>query len=135
MPYYKLFYHFVWATKRREPIIMPEFEANLHSAIAAKVKEMGGIVHAIGGMEEHVHLAASVPPKLALATFIGELKGNTSHFVNHVIRPEFKLYWQDEYGVLSFGEKNLPYIVRYIKNQKQHHAEGSIQDKLERFSP
>ncbi len=135
MPYYKLFYHFVWATKRREPLIMPEFEANLHSAIAAKVKEMGGIVHAIGGMEEHVHLAASVPPKLALATFIGELKGNTSHFVNHVIRPEFKLYWQDEYGVLSFGEKNLPYIVRYIKNQKQHHAEGSIQDKLERFSP
>ena len=135
MPYYKLFYHFVWATKRREPLIMPEFEAQLYNAIAAKVKEMSGIVHAIGGMEEHVHLAASVPPKLALATFIGEVKGNTSHFVNHVIVPEFKLYWQDEYGVLSFGEKNLPYIVRYIKNQKKHHAEGNIQDRLERFSP
>ncbi|MCP4140542.1 MAG: IS200/IS605 family transposase [Chloroflexi bacterium] len=135
MPYYKLFYHFVWATKGREPLIMPEFETRLYSAIAAKIKEMGGIVHAIGGMEEHVHLAASVPPKLALATFIGEVKGNTSHFVNHVISPEFKLYWQDEYGVLSFGEKNLPYIVRYIKNQKQHHAEDTIQDRLERFSP
>ena len=135
MPYYKLFYHFVWATKRREALIMPEFEAQLYSAIAAKVKEMDGIVHAIGGMEEHLHLAASVPPKLALATFIGEVKGNTSHFVNHVIIPKHKLYWQDEYGVLSFGEKNLSYIVRYIKNQKQHHAEGNIQDRLERFSP
>ena len=135
MSYYKLFYHFVWATKHREPLIMPEFEAQLYSAIAAKVKEMGGIVHAIGGMEEHLHLAASVPPKLALATFIGEVKGNSSHFVNHVIVPEFKLYWQDEYGVLSFSEKNLTVIVRYIKNQKKHHADGSIQDRLERFSP
>ena len=135
MSYYKLFYHFVWATKHREPLIMPEFEAQLYSAIAAKVKEMGGIVHAIGGMEEHLHLAASVPPKLALATFIGKVKGNSSHFVNHVIVPEFKLYWQDEYGVLSFSEKNLTVIVRYIKNQKKHHADGSIQDRLERFSP
>ena len=135
MPHYKLFYHFIWATKRREPLIMPEFEVQLYSAIAAKVKEMGGIVHAIGGMEEHLHLATSVPPKLALATFIGEVKGNSSHFVNHVIVPKFKLYWQDEYGVLSFSEKNIPAIVRYIKNQKQHHADGSIQDGLERFSP
>ncbi|MBT3313642.1 MAG: IS200/IS605 family transposase [Anaerolineae bacterium] len=135
MPFYKLFYHFVWATKRREPLIMPEFEAQLYSAIAAKVKEMNGIVHAIGGMEEHVHLATSVPPKLSLATFIGEVKGNSSHFVNHVIVPEYKLYWQDEYGVLSFAEKSLPSIVRYIKNQKKHHSDGSIRDNLERFSP
>ncbi len=135
MPYYKLFYHFIWATKRREPLIMPEFEAQLYSAIAAKVKEINGIVHAIGGMEEHVHLAASVPPKLALATFIGEVKGNTSHFVNHIIVPEYNLYWQDEYGVLSFAEKSLPSIVRYIKNQKKHHSDGSIRDNLERYSP
>jgi len=114
---------------------MPEFEAQLYSAIAAKVKEMNGIVHAIGGMEEHVHLATSVPPKLSLATFIGEVKGNSSHFVNHVIVPEYKLYWQDEYGVLSFAEKSLPSIVRYIKNQKKHHSDGSIRDNLERFSP
>lgn len=135
MPYYKLFYHFVWATKGREALIMPEFEAQLYSAIAAKVKEMDGIVHAIGGMEEHLHLAASVPPKLALSTFIGEVKGNSSHFVNHTVLPGYEFYWQAEYGVLSFGERDLPTIVRYIKNQKKHHAKNSLNDALERFSP
>jgi len=133
MPYWKLFYHFVWATKRREPLILPEFEADLYAIIATKVKEMGGIVHAIGGMEEHIHLATSIPPKLAIATFIGEVKGNSSHFVNHTVHPEFKFYWQDEYGVLSFSEKNLPAIVRYIKNQKKHHAEHNLNDALEKI--
>ncbi len=133
MPYWKLFYHFVWATKHREPLILPEFEADLYAIIATKIKEMGGILHAIGGMEEHVHIAVSIPPKLALTTFIGEVKGNSSHFVNHKICPDPKFYWQSEYGVLSFDEKSLPAIVRYIKNQKKHHAENSLNSALEKI--
>ena len=74
MPYWKLYYHFIWATKRREPLILSDFEADLYSIIATKVKDSGAIVHAISEMEEHIHLAVSVPPKIALATFIGEVK-------------------------------------------------------------
>jgi hypothetical protein len=39
-----------------------------------------------------------VPPKLALAEFIGDVKGNSSHYVNHVIKPDLAFYWQNEYG-------------------------------------
>ena len=74
-------------------------------------------------MEEHVHLAVSVLPKIAPAEFIGDVKGNSSHFVNYLIKPSFEFRCQDEYGVFSFGEKGLPTIVRYIHNQKQHHAD------------
>jgi REP element-mobilizing transposase RayT len=133
MPYWKLYYHFIWGTKNRLPLIDPKFESELYRVIAAKVKNMGGFVHAIGGTEEHVHLAVSVPPKVAPAKFIGDVKGNSSHFVNHVIKPDFEFYWQDEYGVLSFGEKNLSAIVKYIHNQKQHHAEGTLIPAMERI--
>ena len=133
MPYWKLYYHFVWATKRREPLILPSFETDLYAIIVTKIKTLGGGVHAIGGMEEHIHIAVSVPPKLALATFIGEVKGHSSHFVNHTVLPDYKFHWQDEYGVLSFGEKSLPAIVRYIKNQKQHHAGNTLNDALEKI--
>jgi putative transposase len=44
------------------------------------------------------------------------------------------LDWQDGYGVVSFGTKDLPWIVEYIQNQKEHHAKGTIRDRLERFS-
>ncbi|MBI3168987.1 MAG: IS200/IS605 family transposase [Chloroflexi bacterium] len=132
MPYSKLYYHFIWGTKNRLPLIDSALEPDLYRAIAAKVQDLGGFVYAIGGMEDHTHLAVSVPPKLAPAKFIGDVKGNSSHFVNHVIKPDFEFYWQDEYGVLSFGEKNLPAVVRYIHNQKQHHAEGTLIAAMER---
>jgi putative transposase len=135
MPYYKLYYHFIWATKDRLPLIEPAFEPNLYRAIAAKVQKMDGFLHAVGGTQEHIHLAVSIPPKLAPANFIGEVKGNSSHFVNFVIKPDFEFHWQDEYGVLSFGEKNLPAMVRYIQNQKKHHADGTVIAALEIDSP
>ena len=78
-------------------------------------------------------MAVSVAPKVALAKFIGDVKGNSSHYVNHIVKPDFEFYWQDEYGVLSFGEKNLPAIVKYIHNQKQHHMDGTIIAAMERM--
>jgi len=134
MPYWKLYYHFIWSTKGRLPLIEPSIEPDLYRAIAAKIKEMDGFVHAIGGTIEHVHVAVSIPPKLAPAKFIGDVKGNSSHFVNHVVKPGYDFYWQDEYGVLSFGEKNLPAIVRYIQNQKQHHVKGTLIEAMERIA-
>ena len=134
MPSWKLYYHFIWTTKERLPLIMPSFELELHRVMTAKVIEMEGIVHALGGIADHIHLAASVPPKVSLSDFVGDVKGNASHYVNHIIKPDFAFYWQNEYGVLSFGEKNLPTIVRYIHQQKGHHASGiGLQEQLERI--
>jgi putative transposase len=126
MPYWKLYYHFVWGTKNRFPFIDSSLEPALYRAIAAKALDMDGFVHAIGGIEDHVHLAVSIPPKMAPAKFIGDVKGNSSHFVNHMIKPDFEFHWQDAYGVFSFGEKDLPAVVRYIQNQKQHHADRTL---------
>jgi putative transposase len=133
MPYSKLYYHFIWGTKNRFPFIDSILEPDLYRAIVAKAQSMGGFVHALGGIEDHLHLGVSIPPKIALAKFIGDVKGNSSHYVNHVIKPDFEFHWQDEYGVLSFGEKNLPAVVRYIHNQKQHHANGTLIPEMERM--
>jgi len=133
MSYWKLYYHFIWGTKNRLPLIKSDFEPDLYRVIAVKAQDLGGFVHALGGIEDHVHFAVSVPPKLAPAKFIGDIKGNSSHYVNHVIKPDFEFYWQDEYGVLSFGEKNLASVVRYVHNQKQRHADGTLLAAMERM--
>jgi len=77
-----------------------------------------------------VHLAVSVPPKLALAEFVSQVKGNSSHFVNHEL--EIPFAWQVEYGVVSFGSKQLDWVVKYVKNQHQHHADKTFLHSLER---
>ena len=134
MPYWRLFYHFVWGTKYGEPMIAKEFEESLYKAMSAKVKELEGIAHAVGGIDNHVHLVVTVPPKVALSTFIGQVKGNTSHFVNHEIQPGYAFAWQGEYGVVSFGERHLPWVVRYAHDQARHHAKGTTVARLERVS-
>jgi putative transposase len=133
MPYWKLYYHFVWSTKNRFPFIDASIESALYRAIVAKSQQMEGFVHAIGGMEDHVHLAVSIPPKIALAKFIGDIKGNSSHYINHVIKPDFEFRWQDAYGAFSFGEKSLSTVVRYIQNQKEHHADGTLIATMEQM--
>lgn len=132
MPYWRLFYHFVWGTKQREPLIGQGFEQRLYGVIAAKVIQLEGVVHAVGGTNDHVHLVVSVPPSIALSTFIGQVKGNSSHFVNQEIRAGHRFAWQEGYGVVSFGERHLAWIVRYTHHQKRHHEQGSAIEYLER---
>ena len=131
MSFWRLFYHITWGTKNRLPLIDSDFEQALYKVIAAKGVELGARVHAVGGIENHVHLLTSIPPKLALSTFIGQVKGNSSHFVNNVIKPDFAFAWQSEYGVTTFDEQGLKRLMDYVHNQREHHQSGSIVRQLE----
>jgi len=132
MPYWRLFYHFTWATKGRMLSIDPVWESELHRVITAKAQALGAIVYTVGGVEDHVHLVASVPPKLSLSEFVGQVKGNSSHFVNHVKTPVAHFAWQQSYGVVSFGEKNLDMVIQYVKRQREHHSGTTVIPFLER---
>jgi REP element-mobilizing transposase RayT len=42
--------------------------------------------------------------------------------------------WQPGYGLLTFAKRYLKYVVSYVNNQKQHHADSSLTIALERCS-
>lgn len=95
----------------------------------------GVFVHEIGGTETHIHIALTVPPTLTISDYVGKLKGGSSHHVNHSNPTRDKLLeWQTGYGVVSFGTKDLPWVTSYIRNQKEHHRQGSAVDRLERIN-
>jgi putative transposase len=81
MGYWRLYYHIVWATKDRVPLITEDIQSKLYGYISRKVKKMNCILHALGGIEDHVHLVVSIPPKLSIADFIANIKGSSSHYV------------------------------------------------------
>ena len=131
MSYWRLFYHFTWGTRNREPLIAAHLEVSLHNVIAAKAQEMGGIVHAVGGVEDHVHLAVSVPPRVAVSEFARQVKGASSHFANHGISLPYQFAWQPEYGVVSFSNSQLNTVAAYVKHQREHHRQGTLIAALE----
>jgi putative transposase len=55
--------HITWHTKGNLPLIVPAIEAKLYDFLRKKMLETHEVfVHAIGGIENHVHLTVSVPP-------------------------------------------------------------------------
>jgi putative transposase len=132
MPYWKLFYHVVWATRLRERAIHSGIEPIVHDLLRSKAVGLGATVFALNGMEDHVHLVISVPPKLALADFIGKVKGSSTARFNKSGLLDRPLYWQEEYGILSFDLKRLSRYVAYVENQKAHHARAELIPLLER---
>lgn len=134
--FWKHTYHLVWATKGRQPWILPEFEARLYAYLASKAGEFDAFLHAIGGMEDHLHVVGSIPPKYAVADFMKSLKGSSAHFVNHVICPPgFHFVWQEGYGSLTVGESQRSIAVDYVLRQKEHHRQGTTNAWLERCEP
>lgn len=131
MTYWRLYYHLVWATTKREPLIDHEVEALLQRSFRATCHEMRVIVHAIGMMPDHVHLAVSIPPSVAISDAARRLKGSASHLVNETAGRQVTFAWQPEYGVLSFGERHLPDVVHYVENQPARHAANQVWRTLE----
>ena len=129
MPYWQLFYHIVWATKNRTPMLTSELEQEAHALLRTKAISLHATVFALNGMPDHVHLIAAIPPKIAVATFIGQLKGSSSARLSKDYPP---FAWQEEYSVFSFDKKRLPHHVHYVERQKMHHAEGTAIPALER---
>lgn len=134
MPYWRLFYHAVWATKHRLPLIESTWEEDLYRYMWGKATALECIPHAINGMPDHVHVVITIPPKLSVATVIGQLKGSSSHRVNEVFVSHRSFAWQSEYSVFSISEQALQAIVQYVKSQKQHHDENSIRLQLENLN-
>ena len=92
---------------------------------------LGCIVHAIGGIEDHIHLVVSIPPKLSIAQFVKTLKGSSSYHYNHHLNTNQTFAWQEGYGIFSLGGKQLQEAVDYVNNQKIHHKNKTIVPLLE----
>jgi putative transposase len=133
--YAEIHLHITWHTKNSLPLLAGEVEKVAHDAIRRKAISFPGvIVHALDGVENHVHIAISIPPTLRISDFIGQVKGYSSHAINEVFRGTERFEWQAGYGVLSFGTGNLSWVVHYILNQKSHHAQHKTFDRLERVA-
>ena len=133
MALWRLYYHLVWATKERYPLILPEREIELHRYIIKKADILNSITHAIGGTANHIHLVASIPPTLSIADFVKNIKGSSSHYFNQNWQNSNKFGWQEGYGIFSLGQKQLDEAVAYVLNQKIHHSQGSVNHYLERI--
>ncbi len=119
--YAQLYYHIVFSTKHRKRRIDAELEPRLHAYLGGIVRHLEGVALAIGGVEDHVHILASLRPKMAPADTIAKIKANSSRWVHEEWPERGHFAWQSGYGVFSVSQSNLEDVKRYIECQKEHH--------------
>lgn len=132
MPFVRCFYHVIWATKHRAPLITPDVERVLFQTVREKTQMLGCPILAMEAVEDHIHVAVAIVPRIAVAEWVRQVKRLSSRQINALFpdrEPRFS--WQESYGVLTFGAKNLEFVVEYVNRQKAHHAANTLVRYLE----
>jgi REP element-mobilizing transposase RayT len=114
--------HLVWAVWDRRPLLTDEVRALVYQSILATAATCRCDVKAIGGIEDHVHVAVQFATTIAVADLVKQMKGSSSHLANEVIpslNGTFK--WQGSYGVFPVERASLALIIRYVERQEEHH--------------
>lgn len=127
--YSNLFYHIVFSTKGRKNLVSPDIEARVWAYIGGIARNHEVIAVQVGGTENHVHVLVLAKPKIAPSQIVQWLKGELSKWI-HDTFPGMKAFaWQDGFGVFSVSKSNVPDVVDYIKNQREHHTKQSFEDE------
>ncbi len=84
---------------------------------------------AIGGTCDHVHLLLSLPSTIAIAKAVQLIKAHSSKWLNG--QEGIKSFaWQESYGAFTIGGSQVNDTVRYIQNQREHHAKRDFDAEL-----
>jgi len=128
--------HLTWHTKLSMAALTGRVETLTHEFIRQKlINTPGAFIHEIGGTDNHIHLGISIAPTILISDLVGKLKGASSHDVNQRLGMGRKiLEWQPGYGVVSFGTKDLEWVKAYVRDQRRHHSQGNVHDRLERIT-
>jgi putative transposase len=135
MPFVKVYIHFVWSTKNREPYLStPEIRKKVWEHIKQNAKEKGIYVDFINGYEDHCHCLVSLDTDQTIQKIMQLIKGESSHWINkNKIIENINFEWQDEYFAVSVSESMIDKVRNYIKNQEEHHRKKSFNEEHEEF--
>jgi len=75
----------------------------------------------IGGTEDHIHLAFSLFPSVALSDLIHDIKLMSTRYIKKEYYLLILMEWQSGYAAITHNEDSLNTLIEYIKNQESHH--------------
>ena len=130
MSYTNLIYHIVFSTKDRRPLLKGESLARTCQFIGGIVRNLEGVPLAVGGMPDHVHVAARMTPKGAVSDVIGKVKSNSSRWIRQTLPELSDFGWQDEYIAFTVSRSAKDDVVAYVMNQEAHHRKMTFQEEL-----
>lgn len=125
-------YHIIFIPKYRRKTLYGVVRRELGDVFHRLAEQKGCKIIEGHIMPDHVHMLISIPPKFAVSSVVGYIKGKSAiHVARHVLKRERNYagqrLWARGYFVDSVG-RNTEVIKRYIQGQE---AEDKRLDQLE----
>jgi putative transposase len=130
MSYISSYYHCVFSTKERRPLIHSPLRERLWPFLGGIARQNDMKAIEIGGMPDHVHMLLSLPSTLSIAKAMQLIKGGSSKWVHDTFREQGVFNWQVKYGAFAVSVSLLDKTVEYIKTQEKHHRKMSFQEEF-----
>ncbi len=133
MPYTKVFIHYIWATKNRNPLISKELKPLLLQHILENAIKKEIFIDRINCVADLIHLLVSLGTEQTIAKTAMLIKGESSFWVNQQKLIKNKFEWQDEYIALSVSYFAIDKVRAYILNQEEHHKKKTFTEEYAEF--
>lgn len=116
-------YHVVWIPKYRKKVLYGQLRAHMGDIIRELARQKESRVEEGHLMSDHIHMLISIPPKYAVASVVGFIKGKTAiHIARSFMgrRKNFvgQNFWARGYFVSTVGLDEA-HVREYIKKQEQ----------------
>ena len=125
--------HYIFSTKKRGKLLTPGLQKRLWPYMGGIARENKMKALVIGGTVDHVHLLISLPTTITIAKGIQLIKGGSSKWVHDTFHDLSNFQWQEGYGAFSVDYSNINNIIKYIKNQHEHHRKKSFEEEYVLF--
>lgn len=121
--------HLIFGVQNRASLIYTEWEDRLYKYITGIVQNNDHKLLSIDGMPDHIHILIGMRPTQSLSSLMQDIKGDSSKWINENKLVKGKFSWQQGYGAFSYSKSQIPRVINYIKNQKEHHKKISFIDE------
>ena len=130
--YTRIWLHLIWGTYNHENYLPDRNLRKQLSKYFYSYSEEKNIYMKINYVNsDHVRAIIDLPTNITIEDLFHLYKGSSSNWVNKRIK--YKFSWSKGYAAFSVSESNLEKVVKYVRNQEEHHRKISFIQEYEEF--
>ena len=125
---HRLYYHVVWTTRDRRPLLDPGLARFLCHYLRGVARQERVHILEIGMVSTHVHILIRAHPIADLTRLLQRLKGCSAAVANkeRASSTGVTLRWSKGYSIHTVGQRSLEAVRQYLRAQPNQHPDERI---------
>ncbi|HCL00025.1 MAG TPA: IS200/IS605 family transposase [Candidatus Marinimicrobia bacterium] len=131
--YNKVWLHLIWGTKRHQKTISPKVQPKVSQKLFEIAQDKNIFLKSCHVHSNHVHTLIDLPTSYSIEQTAKYFKGISSNYLKKEDILNSRFSWCKGYGVFSVSESVVEKVIKYIKNQDEHHRTKTFREEVQEF--